>query len=265
MASRARIAAAGLLAAVALTGPGSGAAAADTQPVTDRATSGETAQTVSDRRSAARAAESTETEPRRPRCKRRDRECAGLGTPPPAPETPPETDGSDGGGLPGSLPGRVFPLPDAPRIPPPLDEPVVPDVVDTVPGVGLPLNSHVGAPVNVPVLPVAPAVAAPRPAPPAGAAPRPEAPPARPAPRYPLPARAPDPVAGLINSPVTAPASRVGYPDYLRAAGLSQIAVIALPGLIGIMVLTGAGGLVGYRQAKAGRVIAVRGAARFMN
>ena len=59
--------------------------------------------------------------------------------------------------------------------------------------------------------------------------------------------------------------SRVGYGEYLRSAGISQIAALALPGLAGILVLTGAGGLLGYRQAKAGHGVRSSGIARFMN
>ncbi|MCV7369791.1 hypothetical protein H7K09_20290, partial [Mycolicibacterium duvalii] len=177
MASRARFTAAALLAAGTLSGLTGGTAGADPQPGTDRATGSDTADTVSERRSAARAEKPTGDQPRRPRCKRRDPECGGLGTPP-APEAPPSSDSNDGGGLPGVLPGRPAPLPEMPRIPPPLGEPQVPDLIDTVPGVGLPLNSPVGAPISVPVLPV-PALAAPRPAAPAGPGPRPQAPPPR--------------------------------------------------------------------------------------
>ena len=52
--------------------------------------------------------------------------------------------------------------------------------------------------------------------------------------------------------------------EYLRTAGLPQVAALAVPGLVGILVLTGAGGLVGYRQAKAGHAVHVGGSARFM-
>ena len=57
---------------------------------------------------------------------------------------------------------------------------------------------------------------------------------------------------------------RIGYTEYLRTAGLPQVAALAVPGLAGIMVLTGAGGLVGYRQAKAGHAVRVSGSARFI-
>lgn len=55
---------------------------------------------------------------------------------------------------------------------------------------------------------------------------------------------------------------RIGYVDYLRTAQMSQLVAVALPGVAGLLLLTGAGGFVGYRQAKAGHVHA--GAARFM-
>jgi hypothetical protein len=57
---------------------------------------------------------------------------------------------------------------------------------------------------------------------------------------------------------------RIGYPDYLSAASLTQIAALALPGVAGLAALTGAGGLVGYRQAKAGFALRAAGIARFL-
>jgi hypothetical protein len=57
---------------------------------------------------------------------------------------------------------------------------------------------------------------------------------------------------------------RIGYTEYLRTAGLPQVAALAVPGLVGILVLTGAGGLVGFRQAKAGHAVRIGGTARFM-
>jgi hypothetical protein len=69
------------------------------------------------------------------------------------------------------------------------------------------------------------------------------------------------------GSNIAAPGSayRLGYPDYLRNAGLSQVAALAVPGVAGMLVLTGAGGLVGYRQAKAGHAVHTGGTARFVN
>jgi hypothetical protein len=76
--------------------------------------------------------------------------------------------------------------------------------------------------------------------------------------------RVPPPAS--VGSNVAAPNSsyRIGYTEYLRTAGLPQVAALAVPGLVGIMVLTGAGGLLGYRQAKAGHAVHVSGSARFI-
>ena len=60
------------------------------------------------------------------------------------------------------------------------------------------------------------------------------------------------------------PSYRSGYVDYLRAAGLGQVAAAAVPGLTGILVLTCAGGLLGYRQARVGRIVRASGPERFM-
>ncbi len=79
----------------------------------------------------------------------------------------------------------------------------------------------------------------------------------------PLEGRVPPPANAGSNAGMPASSYRIGYTEYLRTAGLPQVAALAVPGLAGILVLTGAGGLVGYRQAKAGH--AVRGGtARFM-
>ncbi|WP_285030500.1 hypothetical protein [Mycolicibacterium sp. lyk4-40-TYG-92] len=77
--------------------------------------------------------------------------------------------------------------------------------------------------------------------------------------------RSPQPTTfGAKNEIIAEPAFRAGYPDYLRAAGLSEVAAVAVPGFTGILILTGAGGLVGYRQARAGHVVRRSGTARFM-
>ncbi len=81
-----------------------------------------------------------------------------------------------------------------------------------------------------------------------------------------------EPPAGRITPPanvgsnagVQSSSYRIGYTEYLRTAGLPQVAALAVPGLFGILVLTGAGGMVGYRQAKAGHAVHVGGTARFM-
>ncbi|WP_197376399.1 hypothetical protein [Mycolicibacterium baixiangningiae] len=161
-------------------------------------------------------------------------------------------------------------------LPPKLDEPgpVTPSVIDAVPGL----------PVVVPMAPVAvPVIGVPPIGLPSvvgvgsagsgsggsggGAAPRAGSPgvPAHGAPAQEPAARRPD-VPVRSGEPAAVPASfRVGYGEYLRTAGVAQIAAVAVPGTAGIMVLTGLGGLVGYRQAKAGRVVRTESIARFMN
>ena len=66
--------------------------------------------------------------------------------------------------------------------------------------------------------------------------------------------------AATLNSP----SYRAGYGEYLRAAGLGQVAAVAVPGLTGILAITAAGGLLGYRQAKAGHAVRASGTGRFV-
>lgn len=107
----------------------------------------------------------------------------------------------------------------------------------------------------------------PRLAPPA-TAPSPEGTPdvGKPAEQLPLPEQQPTTPAATAagNQLLPAPTYRMGYVEYLRAAGLGQVAAVAVPGVTGILVLTGAGGLIGYRQARAGRAVHAGGPARFM-
>jgi hypothetical protein len=175
-----------------------------------------------------------------------------LGLPPPG--------GGGGGGGGGAV--------EVPLGPPEIQLPPAaePSVLDVLPGVGAAAAQLPVPPITLPVI-VAPmgvglgggggAPAAPRapslPSAPRGATAQP------PAGREPLPAR--------VGSNVTAPPSsyRIGYTDYLRNAGLSQVAALAVPGVAGMLVLTGAGGLVGYRQAKAGHAVHTNGTARFVS
>jgi hypothetical protein len=73
------------------------------------------------------------------------------------------------------------------------------------------------------------------------------------------------PAAPAGNELLAAPTYRMGYVDYLRAAGLGEVAAVAVPGVTGMLILTSAGGLIGYRQARAGRAIRAGGPARFMS
>ena len=65
---------------------------------------------------------------------------------------------------------------------------------------------------------------------------------------------------GTSNAQLT----RRGYTDYLRNPGLPQLAGAALPGVAGILLMTIGGGVIGYRQADAGRMIRSSGAARYL-
>ena len=69
--------------------------------------------------------------------------------------------------------------------------------------------------------------------------------------------------AGTVKSMSGQP-PRQGYTDYLRRPGLPQLAGAALPGVAGILLMTLGGGVIGYRQASAGRMIRSSGAARYL-
>lgn len=108
----------------------------------------------------------------------------------------------------------------------------------------------------------APSVAASMRAPLGG--PLPPAPPPAPSPASSSPAPVP---AVVTSKSVGAPpvAARIGYPDYLRSASPAQVAALALTGAAALAALTGAGGFVGYRQAKAGFALRAAGTARFLS
>ncbi|WP_163747721.1 hypothetical protein [Mycolicibacterium helvum] len=105
--------------------------------------------------------------------------------------------------------------------------------------------------------------------PPAFSAPRPIGPGAEPGPRT-GPGR--ESAATRERPPATSagagtempPSTRVGYPRYLQEAKMGEVAALALPGFAGILALTALGGVVGYRQARAGHVVRTAGTARFM-
>jgi hypothetical protein len=98
------------------------------------------------------------------------------------------------------------------------------------------------------------------------AAPLSPGPPAAPNPLRTEPPTGREPEPAGVGGPAAAPGSfRVGYAEQLRTAEISRIVALALPGLAGLVVLTAAGGVVGYRQAKAGHVIRTSDFARYMN
>jgi hypothetical protein len=57
---------------------------------------------------------------------------------------------------------------------------------------------------------------------------------------------------------------RLGYPAELRDADLAKVVSTALPGLAAMAGMTAFGGLVGYRQARAGYLTRAAGAGRFL-
>lgn len=82
--------------------------------------------------------------------------------------------------------------------------------------------------------------------------------------RPPVRREPPQPPAAPPVSDTAVPVSyRAGYVEYLRTADLPQVVAVAVPGATGIMLLTGAGGLIGYRQARAGHAIRAGTAGRF--
>ena len=117
-------------------------------------------------------------------------------------------------------------------------------------------------PVVVPLAPApAPSPLAPAPSP-LAPAPSPLAPPS---PVIQQPRTNHQPALADSLSPQAIPESfRVGYADYLRAADVTDLLAVALPGVAGILAFTAAGGVVGYRQARAAQTLPPVGIARFL-
>jgi hypothetical protein len=65
-------------------------------------------------------------------------------------------------------------------------------------------------------------------------------------------------------TPMTGEPTQLGYPRYLRSPTPGELALAALPGAAGLVVLTFSGGLIGYRQANATRIIRTHSAERFL-
>ena len=78
-----------------------------------------------------------------------------------------------------------------------------------------------------------------------------------------IPADRLPPTSASTVSAAGAPAPRQGYPRYLRTARANELALVAIPGLGGLLAVTFGGGLIGYRQANSGRYLRT-GAARFL-
>ena len=80
--------------------------------------------------------------------------------------------------------------------------------------------------------------------------------------RGPAPTPAPPPATAAV--PVEVPATRLGYQRYLRTAKVTDMAVVALPGVVGLVLMTVSGAVIGHRQARAGHMLRHNGSARFM-
>jgi hypothetical protein len=187
------------------------------------------------------------------------------------PGQPPGPGGGGGGGggaveVPSGRPQTPPEMQLPPELQPPASGPTEPGVISPAPGVGVAAAELSLAPLTLPVI-VAPSMGL---GGGSGAGPgAPSAPTLPGTPRgftaEPPAAREPLPATAGSNLAVPASSYRAGYGEYLRSARLSQVAALAVPGVTGILVLTGAGGLVGYRQAKAGHAVRAGGTARFVN
>ena len=71
------------------------------------------------------------------------------------------------------------------------------------------------------------------------------------------------PASATSASATSASAPRQGYPRYLRTARANELAMVAIPGLAGLIAVTVSGGVIGYRQANSGRYLRTD-AARFL-
>jgi hypothetical protein len=162
--------------------------------------------------------------------------------------------GRPGGGVPGMQ------LPD--ELTPPAQDPAEPGVLSSVPGVGVAAAVPPMAAITLPVVVAPPLGLGGGGGAPAAPAPRLPAAPRRAAAEQPTGKPLPATAGGTVE--VSNLSYRAGYREYLRSAGISQVAALAVPGVTGILVLTGAGGLVGYRQAKAGLAVRSGSTARFV-
>lgn len=180
----------------------------------------------------------------------------GVEAPPSARIAPPPEAGGGGGGSGGLIDA-------APRtIPPPGEpgEPGEPPVVSaesgavgssglTPPPITMPPLIGLPPVLEVPLRPVGP-----------GSEPAPRSGPGRESPST----RERPPATSTGAGTEVPPSSRVGYPKYLQDAKIGEVAAVALPGFAGLLALTGLGGFLGYRQAKAGHLVRAAGTTRFM-
>ena len=136
--------------------------------------------------------------------------------------------------------------------------PAIPDIVNPAPGLVSAAGIVELPAVSLPQIVVPPAAGGGMGA---AAGPPPAAPRAPSAPRSPAePPRSP---VQAVDNPIVPASYRVGYGEYLRTAGISQVVAVAVPGATGIMLLTGAGGIIGYRQARSALASRSSRSARF--
>ncbi len=170
--------------------------------------------------------------------------------------------GGGGGGVP--LNGNISRAPNLAPVPTaPSSRKIVirsaPPKAPAAPAPAAPVAPVAPAPVVVPpapvVVPPAPVITAPAPS---------GAPPAAPiAPVIPAPRSAP-PAAQLLSGPAAPESFRLGYTDYLRTASTSDLLFAVLPGLGAMVLMTAAGGVVGFRQARAAQTLPSPQIARFL-
>ncbi|WP_243858593.1 hypothetical protein [Mycobacterium sp. DL440] len=109
------------------------------------------------------------------------------------------------------------------------------------------------------VAPPAPVISVPVPAaPPVGMPPAVPSAPTNPA------LRSEPPAAQMVSVPAVPESFRLGYADYLRMASTSDLLFAVLPGLGGMLLMTAAGGAVGFRQARAAQTLPSPQIARFL-
>ena len=70
-------------------------------------------------------------------------------------------------------------------------------------------------------------------------------------------------VPGSSTAPMSNTAYRQGFPQYLRTARVGELAIVALPGVAGLLAITASGGAIGFRQANSGRYLRAE-ASRFL-
>jgi hypothetical protein len=178
------------------------------------------------------------------------------GSPVPAPDN---GDGY-GGGAPSATPPVGGPgVPTESAIAPLPASPLVPDPQEPLPGLVVPAAMPV---LSMPIIALPPVV--PRIGAGGGGAPRgPAGAGTAQAPAAPQDTQAQRPAAPEVFDAAVPASYRAGYAAYLRTAGMPEVLAVAVPGATGIMLLTGAGGLIGYRQARAGRAFRASASRRF--